>query len=49
MNKRFLLLLTLTFCIIIPKNTLAFTDTKGHWAEETINAANEFRNYSGLL
>lgn len=45
MNKRLLLLLSLTFCMIIPTCTFAFTDIKGHWAEETINNANSQRNY----
>ncbi|MBQ9313420.1 MAG: hypothetical protein IJ220_00200 [Clostridia bacterium] len=43
MNKKFLLLLTLTFCMIFPTSAFAFSDVKGHWAEKTINNASEYR------
>ena len=48
MNKRLLLLFTLTFCMLIPTSSLAFQDVKGHWAEETINHASEYRNCEWL-
>lgn len=43
MNKKFLLLLTLTFYIMFPAYSYAFTDVTGHWAEETIKKSSEYR------
>lgn len=41
MNKKFLLLLTLTFCMIFPTYVCAFSDVSGHWAEEVINKSSK--------
>ena len=47
MNKSFLILLTLSLCILFPSYTYAFTDVNGHWAEETINRLKEHEIISG--
>lgn len=40
MNKKVFLLLTFTFCMMIPQLSFAFSDVEGHWAEEAIQRAN---------
>ena len=47
MNKRILLLLSLTFSMIIPTCTFAFSDVEGHWAEKSIDKANEYGIING--
>lgn len=38
MNKKIILLLTLTYILLMPA-TFAFTDTKGHWAEKVVDTS----------
>ncbi len=47
MNKKFLILLTLTFYIIISSSTFAFSDVDGHWAEKVINDAKQSNIVNG--
>ena len=49
MNKKFLILLTLTFSIIIPTYSFAFSDVSGHWAEENIIKSSEYGIINGYL
>lgn len=47
MNKRLLILFTLTFSIMIPTCSFAFSDVSGHWAEETITKSSEYGIING--
>lgn len=49
MNKKLLILLTLTFSIIIPTYSFAFSDVSGHWAEETITKSSEYGIINGYV
>lgn len=47
MNRRFLFLLTLTLCTAMTSEAIAFSDVEGHWAEKSIQKAEEMRVITG--
>ena len=47
MNRRFLFLLTLTLCTAMTSEAIAFSDVEGHWAEKSIQKAEEMKVITG--
>ena len=47
MNRRFLFLLTLTLCTAMTSEAIAFSDVEGHWAEKSIQKAEEMKIING--
>lgn len=47
MNRRFLFLLTLTLCTAMTSEAIAFSDVEGHWAEKSIQKAEEMNIING--
>ena len=47
MNRRFLFLLTLTLCTAMTSEVVAFSDVEGHWAEKSIQKAEEMNIVNG--
>ena len=47
MNRRFLFLLTLTLCTAMTSEAIAFSDVVGHWAEKSIQKAEEMKVITG--
>ena len=47
MNRRFLFLLTLTLCTAMTSEAIAFSDVDGHWAEKSIQKAEEMKVITG--
>lgn len=47
MNRRFLFLLTLTLCTAMTSEAVAFSDVEGHWAEKSIQKAEEMKIING--
>lgn len=47
MNRRFLFLLTLTLCTAMTSEAVAFSDVEGHWAEKSIQKAEEMNIING--
>ena len=47
MNKKVLFLFTLTLCMVISQCSYAFSDIEGHWAEETIEKASQYKIING--
>lgn len=47
MNRKFLFLLTLTLCTAVSSEAFAFSDVDGHWAEKSIQKAEEMKIING--
>ena len=47
MNRRFLFLFTLTLCTAMTSEAIAFSDVEGHWAEKSIQKAEEMKVITG--
>ena len=47
MNRKFLFLLTLTLCTAMTSEAIAFSDVEGHWAEKSIQKAEEMKVITG--